>query len=169
MTVIPMRPPGFDRALVEALPRIRRNAAAWIPDHTWEVDDLLQEAALQALENPHRYDPGKRMDPWLVGILNNVRLWVWRKARRSLTESFDGLIEVESSISGGQEAAADLGVFLDATAGLPEMQRVTVVMVELLGMTEREAAEILDISQQAVSKRLGKARRNTNEIRKELA
>ena len=49
-----------------------------------EADDLLQETFLTAIERARRYEAGKRLVPWLLGILVNRARERRRLARRGL-------------------------------------------------------------------------------------
>lgn len=137
-----------------------------LPD-SQEVEDVVQEAALQALINLDRLRRPERFGSWLAGIgLNLARRsrrrsradWSWEAmlggqfGPREPVDPGPGLIELTE--------AADLASRVRAAVfGLPEGQRRAVLLVYLGGMTHAEAAAVLGIEAGAVKTRLHKARR----------
>ncbi len=69
----------FDRTAPELL-RIARHVAA----NPQEAEDLLQATFLTALEKAGRFEAGRRVRPWLVGILVRHAHAARRRGRRSL-------------------------------------------------------------------------------------
>src|SRR5688572_32726498 len=61
-------------------PELLHVAMSLVPD-VGEADDLLQETFLTAIERAERYDAGRRLVPWLLGLLVHHA-----KARRRLRQ-----------------------------------------------------------------------------------
>ena len=91
---------------------------------------------------PTSSSPGTRLDRWLISILHSI--WLneirARKVRQGqgLVDAdavlvFDGLSDIETNILAGQ--------VLREVQDLPEVQRETVYLVYVEGMTYREAAD----------------------------
>jgi len=123
------------------------------------AEDLVQATCLRALERAHQFEPGTRLDRWLMTILHRVWLNELRAARyrrgQGLVDAesvlvFDGLRAIEANISAGQ--------VLRGVQSLPEAQRETVFLVYVEGYTYREAAEALDVPIGTVMSRLAAAR-----------
>ncbi|MGD9890177.1 MAG: bifunctional nuclease domain-containing protein [Dehalococcoidia bacterium] len=130
------------------------------------IEDVVQEAALQALLNIDTLRRPERFGAWLAGIgLNLCRRW--QRDQRHTALSWEAL-------SGGgyrhepidqHEAPADALVAAelqrrvrDAVALLPSGQRDAVVLFYLSGHTQAETAALLGTPVGAVKTRLHKAR-----------
>ena len=123
------------------------------------AEELVQAACVRALERSAQFMPGTRLDRWLIAIvhsiwLNEIRA---RKVRQGqgLVDAeqalvFDGIREIETNILAAQ--------VLRQVQGLPEMQRETVYLVYVEGLTYREAADTLGIPIGTVMSRLAGAR-----------
>ncbi|MCP4380529.1 MAG: RNA polymerase sigma factor [Hyphomicrobiales bacterium] len=123
------------------------------------AEDLVQATCLRALERSHQFQPGTRLDRWLLTILHRIWLNELRAARYRQGQGqvdaevalvYDGLHAVEANIAAVQ-VLADVQM-------LPEAQRETVFLVYVEGFTYREAAEALDIPIGTVMSRLAAAR-----------
>ncbi|WP_421725918.1 RNA polymerase sigma factor [Bauldia sp.] len=123
------------------------------------AEDLVQATCLRALERAEQFQPGTRLDRWLLTILHRIWLNELRASRYRLGEGhvdaevalvYDGLHAVETNIAAVQ--------VLKDVQGLPEAQRETVFLVYVEGFTYREAAEALDIPIGTVMSRLAAAR-----------
>jgi RNA polymerase sigma factor (sigma-70 family) len=132
------------------------------------LEDVLQEAALQALLGLDRLRDAAQVGPWLTGIALNVA----RRSRRQRTEyawSWDALsggglvrepIEEHAGPAQLAEASELAQTVRRAVAELPAGQRAAVLLVYLSGLTYRETAAVLGIDPGAVKTRLHKGRRS---------
>jgi RNA polymerase sigma-70 factor (ECF subfamily) len=123
------------------------------------AEDLVQATCVRALERVHQFQIGTRLDRWLISILHSI--WLneirARKVRQGqgLVDAdaalvFDGLRDTETNILAGQ--------VLREVQDLPEVQRQTVYLVYVEGMTYREAADTLTVPIGTVMSRLAAAR-----------
>jgi RNA polymerase sigma-70 factor (ECF subfamily) len=123
------------------------------------AEELVQATCVRALERPHQFVAGTRLDRWLVSILHSI--WLNEVRSRKVRQGqglvdadavlvFDGLRQTETNILAGQ--------VLREVQGLPEAQRETVYLVYVEGMTYREAAETLTVPIGTVMSRLAAAR-----------
>ncbi|MCB1486661.1 MAG: RNA polymerase sigma factor [Bauldia sp.] len=128
------------------------------------AEDLVQATCLRALERAHQFEPGTRLDRWLMTILHRIWLNDLRAARyrrgQGLVDAesalvFDGVRVIEANISASQ--------VLRKVQALPEAQRETVYLVYVEGFTYREAAEALDVPIGTVMSRLAAARAKLSE------
>ena len=132
-----------------------------------QVEDVVQEAAVQALLGIDRLRRPERFGAWLAGIgLNVCRLWLRRRPddEWSLDALYGGrLIPEPAAREPGPEdvaEAADLaGRVRCAVDDLPAGQRSAILLFYLAGMTYAETAATLGIKTGAVKTRLHKARR----------
>ncbi len=123
------------------------------------AEDLVQATCVRAIERAHQFQSGTRLDRWLIAILHSI--WLneirSRKVRQGqgLVDAdvvliFDGMKETETNILAAQ--------VLREVQSLPEVQRETVYLVYVEGLTYREAAETLAIPIGTIMSRLAAAR-----------
>nr|WP_315401912.1 sigma-70 family RNA polymerase sigma factor [uncultured Duganella sp.] len=126
---------------------LRRRLSRW-PD---EVEDLVQESLLAIHNQRLSYDTGVPLTSWIHAIARYKLIdWLRRHARR------DGLYDVLDDDAAGEgalfssadqeagEARRDLNKLL---ALLPAKQRDAIVLTKLDGLSVREAASRLRISE----------------------
>ena len=136
------------------------------------VADLTSETFLRAAAGFAGYDPNRGpARAWLLGIASKVfarhcqhaangREAAARLAgHRQLDE--DEIVELEERIDAVREGA----LLVKRCALLPELERQAVEMVDIEGLTPKEAAEALEVSRVALRQRLARAR---TRLRKEI-
>ena len=125
---------------------LRRRLSGW-PD---EVEDLVQESLL-AIHNQRRsYDTGVPLTAWMHAIARYKLIdWLRRHARQGSLhdplDEADGMFSSAAEDAG--EARRDLTTLL---ATLPDKQRDAIVFTKLDGLSVREAAGALQMSEAAV-------------------
>lgn len=130
-----------------------------------EVADLTSETFLQAVRSSSTFDPGNGSPrAWLFGIARNVyadrhaeattaqRLTERLAARIDLSD--DEVDELASRIDDQKEGRQ----LLERCAGLPETERVAIELVDLAGLSTKEAATALSVTPGALRVRLFRAR-----------
>lgn len=129
---------------------LRRRLSRW-PD---EVEDLVQEALLAIHNQRLSYDTAVPLTAWVYSIAKYKLIdWLRRHARRdSLHDSLDDVHEGESALfSSADEEAGEARRDLARLLGmLPDKQRDAIVHTKLDGLSMREAAETLRMSEAAV-------------------
>jgi len=118
------------------------------------AEDALQETFLVAMQRAETFDPQRRLEPWLVGLLTNIV----RNARRHGTRRRTGALpdlagsgEEPSVAAERTELVAALRTHLDA---LPHEQRQAVRLRLVHGMAPAEIAEVLEVPPGTVRMRL---------------
>lgn len=125
---------------------LRRRLSSW-PD---EVEDLVQESLLAIHNQRLSYDTGVPLTAWIYAIAKYKLIdWLRRHARReSLHEPLDDENALFSSVDQeAGEARRDLAKLL---ATLPDKQRDAIIYTKLDGLSVREAASALQMSEAAV-------------------
>jgi RNA polymerase sigma-70 factor (ECF subfamily) len=139
------------------LPRLRRFAAGLARDPA-DGDDLCQATVIRALEKRDLWQPGTRLDSWMMRIMRNI--WIDEtRARTRRSETFiaeDAGLSVGSS--GGQEETVTLSVIERGLRTLPNEQREAVLLVMVEGYSYREAAEIVGCPVGTLNSRLVRGR-----------
>ncbi len=143
--------------MVALLPRLRRFASGLTRDRA-DGDDLVQLTVERALLSRAQWQPGTRLDSWMMRIMRNI----WIDEGRKVTRRSQTFVGEEAGLSvgteGGQEAAAELGDVGRAMNGLPDDQREAVMLVLVEGYKYAEAAEIVGCPVGTLTSRLGRGR-----------
>jgi RNA polymerase sigma-70 factor (ECF subfamily) len=129
-----------------------------------EAEDLVQDALLRAYRAIEGFD-GRYPRAWLLTILRNTHLNRVRKRRPELLDD----PELDLDRMSRQETASSVeedvvGGTLDATIDaalrdLPAKHRQVLALVDMDGLTYREAAQVLGVPVGTVMSRLHRARR----------
>lgn len=128
------------------------------------VDDLFQETMLTAWRTLDRFDRSRPFGPWLRGIAAKLILAHHRKsARRHLLCNEDILEHLGSRQDGLQRMPGDtldekLDTLRECITALPDRYREAVKLRYQEEIRGRRLAEKLDISHEALKKRLQRAR-----------
>lgn len=153
-----------DSEVLEAeLPALRRYALALTRDPT-HAEDLVQDCLERALSRWWMRRRSVSIRPWLFRMMRNIHVSQWRRAsRRGTHEAIDDMID-PPAIQAGQEHSAALNRTLAQVNGLPEDQRMPLILVAVEGLTYQEAARVLDIPEGTVMSRISRARARLREI-----
>ncbi len=125
---------------------LRRRMGRW-PD---EVEDLVQEALLAIHNQRHTYDRHAPLTSWMYAITKYKLIdWLRRHARHEgMTDPFGDEHELFSSADmDAAEAGRDLDKVLTL---LPQQQRAAIRHTKLDGLSVREAADAMQISESSV-------------------
>lgn len=138
-----------------------------------EVADLVADTFVAAVEASGRFDPSRGGDlPWLYGIAARVLAGSRRRRKREQAANVrisgrrlldDDDIPILLERIDAERCARALH---DALALLGDKDRLLLELIALEGLTPREAASALGISQSALRMRLSRAR---SRIRRRLA
>jgi RNA polymerase sigma-70 factor, ECF subfamily len=123
------------------------------------AEDLVQATCLRALERAEQFQPGTRIDHWLLTILHSI--WM-NEVRSRRIRMGRGFVDPETVLVVDGITAAESRVFanemVSRVQGLPEAQRATVFLAYVEEMTYRETADVLGIPIGTVMSRLAGAR-----------
>ena len=127
-----------------------------------DVEDLLQATFLEVARGKAHYCARSKVQTWLLGIATNVTRIYWRTAKqRKKLEHALTLVQSNHYFDSAHsvlESQATLERARYLLENLPDGQREAFVLCEIEGLTAREAAETLQISEEAVWKRVSNAR-----------
>jgi RNA polymerase sigma-70 factor (ECF subfamily) len=157
--VITTRRLSASQQLPDHLDRLHR-AARVLCGSPHDAEDLVQETFARVLARPRRLRRDDEL-PYLLGALRNTYLTSLRTAsRRPRTvelpaEASDTLCSTLAQ----PEMALEQRELLATIAALPGDFRDAVVAVDLIGLSYREAAQLLDTPEPTVTTRLYRARR----------
>lgn len=150
-----------DRGAFEALLRRHddrmRGLAYRILADRHAMDDALQEAYLKAYRGLDRYKTGSAFSTWLYRITYNACIDALRQRERGPVAA-EGPTDRASARPGPERVVSASETVRMALAGLPESQRITVVLVDGEGFDRQEVASILGVAPARVASRLHRAR-----------
>lgn len=137
------------------------------------MEDIRQETLLRLWTQADRWRPEiAALSTWLHRIAHNLCIDHLRRTSRLVGEPEDG--EIESLTHGSSDADRDAGgtdphhalgqhrlgdQLREALATLPERQRSALILCHYQGLSNRDAAEVLDVSVDALESLLARARR----------
>ena len=119
------------------------------------AEDATQEAFVRAFRFLRRYRGDSKFSTWLFSIARNCAFDELRRSTRGgqPRDRFD--TEVAA-----RESDAQVGLEIrEAMAGLPLELREAVILIDMFGMSYREAATIVRIAEGTVKSRVHRARR----------
>jgi RNA polymerase sigma factor (sigma-70 family) len=126
-----------------------------------EAEDAVQSTFLNAFRGIKRGVVPQLEAPWLFKIAHNVclsrRRSAWRRGRIESPADFEVIEEVTPAPS---RRADELIGLQEVLQGMPETQRRAILLREWQGLSYREIAEELELSQAAVETLIFRARRS---------
>jgi len=149
---------ALQEQLVALLPRLRRFACA-LTGSVHDGDDLVQAACERALARARQWQPGTRLDHWMMTLTRNLWIDTLRSRQRKAEVAYDpGRDKRGVDGSAALEASATLQQVRALVAALPPEQREVVALVTVSGLSYRETAEQLQVPIGTVMSRLARAR-----------
>jgi RNA polymerase sigma-70 factor (ECF subfamily) len=150
---------SFSRLVNRHLPALHRYLTH-LAGSVADSDELAQEAFLRVWLSADTFRPGKsRFTTWLHRIAHNLYIDEIRRSRPvDLPGDLDAVDEgpgPEQQVQFGQESR----LLLEALAGLPEAQRSALLLCQVQGFSNQEAAVIMDTGVRAVESLLARGRR----------
>lgn len=136
-----------------------------------DAEDILQETFIKAYKALPKFDGRSKVSTWLYRIATNEALMFLRR-KRPETISMEVPQEDESEedarpieivdwccLPEGELMSDEAHQYLDQSVDeLPERLRMTFILRDIEGLSTREAADVLEISETAVKTRLHRAR-----------
>lgn len=139
-----------------------------------DAEDVAQQVFVRVWKSAERYEPTAKFTTWLMTITRNLVFNEMRRLQRSRTVSMETREEDPPMQFPDDSARAPGEVLLeteleqaidDAIAGLPEMQRMALVLRRYEEMPYEEIAKVLETSVAATKSIIFRAR---NELRESL-
>lgn len=162
--------------LVEAYSPMIYRLGSKMLDNPQDVEDMLQETFIKAYRHLSDFDGRSSLSTWLYRIATNEALMALRRKRPEMisfdepqadeTEPQEPLQIVDWCCMPEEELMSSEGrAYLDqAVESLPASLRLVFLLRDIEGLTTRETAEVLNLSEMAVKTRLSRARLQLREI-----
>jgi RNA polymerase sigma factor (sigma-70 family) len=126
-----------------------------------EAEDALQTTYLNACRSLNEGTRPRAGSAWLLRIAQNVCLTRLRSSgRRGKVERAQDIAVLEETVAAPERLDDELMGLVDALEGLPERQRRAILLREWQGLSYREVARELDVSQASVETLIFRARRS---------
>ncbi|MGI9481545.1 MAG: sigma-70 family RNA polymerase sigma factor [Hyphomicrobiales bacterium] len=149
---------AFEQVAVSYFQPAWRVAARVLRDDT-EAEDVVQDVFLKIWRDPPDIDRSGSLKAWIIRVTTNASIDRIRKKRpmpvEELPERIDPAADAESGLQAGQAAEH----VRTAMEELPERQRLALILTYYEGLANKEAAEILEVSVDALESLLARARR----------
>jgi len=144
------------------------NLARYLTGNGHDAEDLVQETYARALKGAGQFTPGTNLKAWLFRILRNTFISLYRRRRNDPTvggldtiEPFAQTSADENWLRNDMELDRVRGIVAEdiekALMTLSEEAR-TVILLDLEGLTEVEASQVIGCPVGTVKSRLARAR-----------
>lgn len=149
---------AYERFLAAIVPHLRamahrRAAESGLP--AGEAEDIVQETLIAIHLKRGTWDPERPLGPWIAAIVRNKMIDALRRRGRRAAVPIEDVIEtLEAPAAGETLAERDLERLL---AGLKQQQVAVVRSISLGGLSVRETAQKLSMSETAVRVTLHRA------------
>lgn len=129
-----------------------------------EAEDVAQEVFLKIWQNTPDLQQGAFLKAWAIRVATNGAIDRLRKRKPDLAdevpERADPAPDAQIALQKG-EAASAIQAAIDA---LPERQRLALVLTYYEGLANKEAADLLEVSVDALESLLARARRGLKAV-----
>jgi RNA polymerase sigma-70 factor, ECF subfamily len=159
---------AFDRLLGELRPKLHRYCAR-MTGSVIDGEDAVQEALIKAIEAYPSFATIDNPEAWFFRIAHNATLDLLRRRARQDARQVEGewdmIADPASTVEDRQNAAVSLGTFMR----LPVAQRSSVILMEVLGYSLDEIADVTEASLPSVKAALHRGRWRLRELAREPA
>ncbi|MGY2052059.1 sigma-70 family RNA polymerase sigma factor [Methylobacterium sp. JK268] len=153
---------AFRRALLAAIPRLRRHAAYVVRD-PGRAEDLVQDTLLRAWEHRDRFTLGTQLMAWLRVILRNTAANARRRHRLEV-EDPDARLAARAAVPAGQDWRLDLDDVARALGRMPAEQREALLLIGIEDLSYDQAARILGCEPGTVKSRVSRGRARLSDM-----
>lgn len=136
--------------------------AYWLCRDEAVASDLVQETFLRAWRSIAQLREVAAVKAWLITIVRREHARLFER-KRLPTDDIDD-VPVEDELNLSADAQMDVHLVRAAMAELPEKYREPLVMQVVMGMSCKEIAQSLEISESAVMTQLFRARQKLREL-----
>jgi RNA polymerase sigma factor (sigma-70 family) len=149
---------GIVGVMEACIPALRRYAGTLLRDRQ-EVDDLVHDCLVRALDRLHTRRSDAEMRPWLFAIMHNIYVSRLRQKRtRGEVEPLDSVAESVVGVGARQEEHVQTREVMAEVQRLPSDLRSVLLLVTVEDLTYAQVAEVLGIPIGTVMSRLSRAR-----------
>ena len=150
---------AFQRLIDREAPRLLRFALGLLGNLD-DAEDVVQDTMIRLWENAASWTPDARIGTWLHRVSYNRAIDLLRRRRAFVDES--ALVEIvdNSELPDAAMVRSEAVLSLkDAIEKLPTRQRTAVLLFHFQEFSQREAANVMGVSEDALESMLARARR----------
>lgn len=134
-----------------------------------DAQEVLQESFVKVYEHRKKMDPTKELGPWIKTITIRTAINFLRKQKRLVLQENDAFFETIQEEEAPISTAGMKEILLKMLSELPDGYRAVFNMYVLDGLTHKEIADYLEISEGTSKSQLAKAKNwIKNKLEKEL-
>lgn len=150
---------ALQRLVDREAPRLLRFAQGMLQNLD-EAEDVVQDTLIRLWENAATWTPEARIGTWLHRVCYNRAIDSLRRRRAFVEEGVlaDHADPADLPDTGLMRSETALGV-REAVGRLPTRQRTAVLLFHFQELSQREAAEVMGVSEDAFESMLARARR----------
>ena len=124
-----------------------------------QAEDLVQECAVRALSAKNTPRDERAYRAWLFRILRNAFLDQTRHNKAAVSATDDEIFAPETEFWQGNERFITVLTVKLEMAKLPRRQREIIALIDIVGLSYAETAQLLDVPIGTVMSRISRARR----------
>ncbi|NNE21184.1 MAG: sigma-70 family RNA polymerase sigma factor [Rhizobiales bacterium] len=125
-----------------------------------DAEDVTQEAFIKLWQTPSSLRDGKAVRAWLMRVATNLAIDRMRRKQPIIVEQVPDIADDGLKADGALARSQIAGNIDAAIAGLPNRQRIALVMTYFEHMSNQQTADVMDLTVDAVESLLSRARRN---------
>lgn len=154
---------AFQRVIDREAPRLLRFAQGVLGSLD-EAEDVVQDTLVRLWENAAEWIPDARVGTWLHRVVYNRSIDRLRRRRAFVDESVLEELADEAEPADAVLIRRETTLSVrEAIERLPDRQRTAVLLFHLQGLSQREAAGVMSVSETALESMLSRARRQLKE------
>lgn len=129
-----------------------------------DSEDIAQETFLRLWVNPAQVREAKALKGWLLRVASNMVMDRYRRKPMLNIEAAEDIADMAPGPDGWRELSQVSRAVDTAIAQLPDRQRMALALVHFEQMSNIAAAEVMELSVDALESLLARARRRLKEI-----
>ncbi|NNF76832.1 MAG: sigma-70 family RNA polymerase sigma factor [Rhizobiales bacterium] len=149
---------AFGVLIGELYPAVYR-AALRVLRQEQEAEDVAQDVFLKIWRDPPELRADANLKAWSARVATNGAIDRLRKKKPDISDDLPDQVDPAVSADEAMQANEAAGAVQQAIDHLPERQRLALVLTYYQGLPNKEAADLLDVSVDALESLLARARR----------
>lgn len=152
--------------LVERHSKLFFTAAYRMTSNNEEAEDIVQDAYIKLWQRPERFDPSKgvKFTTWFYRVVTNLAIDQTRKRKPQVKSEVLDYMADDTPLADERLSESDeQAVLEDAIQRLPERQKAALNLCFYEGLSNKEAAEVLEIGVKALESLLMRAKKALKE------
>ena len=157
---------GAFAQLVERHSKLFFSAAYRMLNNVEEAEDTVQDAYVKLWQQPDRFDPSKgvKFTTWFYRVVTNLAIDQTRKRKPQVKSEVLDVMADKAPLADEQLSEQDEQTALEeAIERLPERQKAALNLCFYEGLSNKEAAEVLDVGVKALESLLMRAKKALKE------